>query len=47
MEDDLNFLENGRRPQFMSIWKTTAILKYMEDDLNFKVNGRLPEILNK
>ena len=24
MEDDLNFLENGRRPQFFGKWKTTS-----------------------
>ena len=46
MEDDLNFLENGRRPQFSEDgrqpqfskhWKRTSMLKLMEDDLNFKV----------
>jgi hypothetical protein len=25
MEDDLNILENGRRPQFESEWKTTPV----------------------
>jgi hypothetical protein len=34
VEDNLNFLENGRRPQIFVI---------MEDDLNFKVNGRRPQ----
>ena len=34
MEDNLNFSENGRRPQF---------LKVMENDLNFSVNGRQPQ----
>ena len=34
MEDDLNFFEKGRRPQFF--------LK-MEDDLNFWENGRRPQ----
>ena len=38
MEDDLNFLENGRRPQFF--WK-------MEDDLDLKVNGRQPQCQSK
>ena len=31
MEDDLNILENGRRPHFFQ----------MEDDLNILENGRL------
>ena len=53
MEDDLNFLENGRRPQFFGKWKkTSAFWKMeddliffgkMEDDLNLKVNGRQPQ----
>ena len=25
MEDDLNFFENGRRPQYFCKWKTTSI----------------------
>ena len=36
MEDDLNFWETGRRPQFFG---------KMEDDLNFKLNGRQPQLL--
>ena len=34
MEDDLNFFENGRRPQFFWKWKTTYIVLKMEDNLN-------------
>ena len=45
MEDDLNFLENGRQPQFLTMEddlkyskieerKTTSI-SLMEDDFNF------------
>ena len=34
MEDDLNILENGRRPQFF----------YMEYDLNIFLNVRQPKI---
>jgi hypothetical protein len=34
MEDDLDILENGRRPQ---------LLKKIEDDLSFKENGRRPQ----
>ena len=29
MEDDLNFLENGRKPQYVGNWKKTSI-----DDIN-------------
>ena len=44
MEDDLNFKNNGRRPQFLGKWKTTSILlkngiqpqlKTSETNLNF------------
>ena len=35
LEYDLNFLENGRRPEFL--WK-------MEDDLNLQVKGRRPQV---
>jgi hypothetical protein len=36
MEDDLDFLSNGRRPLFFSLkWKTTLTLYQMEDDLYF------------
>jgi hypothetical protein len=37
MEDDLNFSENRRRPQFQD----------MEDDLNFLGNGRRPQFFRK
>ena len=35
MEDDLNFKENGRRPQFVGTWKTTSICRYMEEKFYF------------
>ena len=38
LEDDLNFLEYGRRPQFLRKWKTTSFLGKMEDDL--KILGK-------
>jgi hypothetical protein len=48
MEDDLNFKENGRQPQFFKqIWWTTLTLRLMEDDLNFKENGRRPQFQRK
>ena len=40
MEDDLNFLANGRRPQFFGKWKTTSIFWEMEDNLSFLEIGR-------
>jgi hypothetical protein len=46
MEDDLSFLENGRRPQFFFKWKTTSILLKMEDDLNSFENGRRPQFID-
>jgi hypothetical protein len=33
MEDDLNFISNGRRPQFYFQWKTTLISFDMELNL--------------
>ena len=38
MEDDLNILENGRRPQ---------LFRQMEEDLNILVNGRQPQFFGK
>ena len=35
MEDDLNFKENGRRPQFKKM-EYNLNFQTMEDDLNFK-----------
>ena len=40
LEDNLNFLVNGRRPQFFGKWKTTSIFLYIEDELKFLANGR-------
>ena len=36
MENDLNLLENGRRPQSFGKWKTTSIISQ---------NGRRPQYL--
>ena len=38
LEEDLNILVNGRRPQFLAKWKTTSILGG---------NGRRPQFLGK
>jgi hypothetical protein len=38
--EDLNFLVNRRRPQFLGKWKTTSIFLYTEDELKFLANGR-------
>ena len=52
MEDDLNVLKNGRRPQCFGKWNTTSIQDpnwkmtskfwQMKDDLNFLEKGRQP-----
>ena len=56
MEDDLNYLENGLRPQFFGKWKTNSIsrkwkaisiLWQMEDNLNSLENGRRPQLFGK
>ena len=57
LEDDLNFLANGRRPQYFGKWKLTSIFWQMEDtyifggkmedDLNSLENGRRPQFINK
>ena len=44
MEDNLNNLANGRRPQYFGKWKKTSIFWQMEDDLNILANGRQPHI---
>ena len=46
LEEDLNFLANGRQPQFFGKWKTTSIFWKMEDDLNFLENGRQPQFFD-
>ena len=44
MEDHLNVLENGRRPQFVfQMEKKTSICFQIEDDINIPVNGRQPQ----
>ena len=45
MEDDLNIVANGRRPQYFHKWKTASIILKMEDDLNYLENGRRPQVL--
>ena len=35
LEDNLNFLANGRHPQYFGKWKTTSIFWKIEDDLIF------------
>ena len=57
MEDDLNKLENGRRPQFFGKWKMTSMFWKMEynlnlgpklkDDLNVLANERRPQFFGK
>jgi hypothetical protein len=57
MEDDLNFLINGRRPQFFnkmeddlisfSKMETTSIVNKMEDNLNCLQNGRRHQFLGR
>ena len=38
MEDDLNILASGRRPQCFGKWKMTSIFWKMEVDLNILAN---------
>ena len=48
MEDDLNYLENGRRPQFFGKWKTTSI--FLENGIQpqFRTQiGRRPQLFGK
>ena len=48
LEDDLNFLANGRRPQYF--WKMEYNLSSgpkLEDDLNFLANERQPQFFGK
>jgi hypothetical protein len=56
MEDDLNFVPNGRRPQYFGKWKTTSIFRQMEDDpifwemednLNILADGRWLQYFGK
>ena len=41
MEDDLNNIVNGRRPEQFREWKTTSILFQREDNLNNLVTEKL------
>jgi hypothetical protein len=47
MEDNLNFVPDGRRPQYFGKWKTTSTFWRIEDDLNILVNGRRPQYFGK
>ena len=47
MEDNLNILANGRRPQYFCKWNTTSIFWQMKDDLNLLANGRRPKYFGK
>ena len=56
MEDELNFLADGRRPQYFGKWKSTSklwqlkakwISFYIEDDLNIFSNGRQLQYFGK
>jgi hypothetical protein len=54
MEDNLNFLPNGRRPvanvrrpQYFSQWKVTTIIWKMEGDNYYLANGRQPQIFGE
>ena len=43
MEGDLNFFENGRRPQFSLKMENNLNSFPMEENLNILVNGRQPQ----
>ena len=45
MEDDLNFFENGRRPQFFLKMEDDLKFLKMEDNLNYFENGRRPQFI--
>ena len=47
MDNDLNILENGRRPQYFGKGTTTSMCWQMEDDLNILGIGRLPQYFGK
>ena len=47
MEDDLNILANGRRPQYFGKLKTTLIFWQMEDNLNILANGIGPPYVDE
>jgi hypothetical protein len=56
MEDDLNFLANGRQPKpfdkskmtsIFDKWKTAYIFWQMGDDLNNLANGKQPQYFGK
>ena len=41
MEDELNFMANGRQPKLLIKDNQNWL---MEDDVNFRVNGRWPQV---
>jgi hypothetical protein len=45
MEDILNILAAGTRPQYFGKWKTTSTFLQTEDDLNVLANVRRPIFL--
>ena len=47
LEDDLNCLVNGRRPEFFGKWKTTSIFLYIEDELKFFDKWKTTSIICK
>ena len=47
MEDDLNFLENGRRPTFFLKWKTTSSISQIGRQPQYLGNKRQPALFVK
>jgi hypothetical protein len=47
MEDDLNILANGRRPQYLGKLKTSSVIWKMKNDLIILENGRQPQYFGK
>ena len=47
MEEDLNFIPNGRQPQYFGKRKTTSIFLQVEDNLNIVTNERRPQLFGK
>ena len=43
MEENLNFVINGRRPQYLEKMEEDLNIQQMEDNLNILVNGRRPQ----
>ena len=43
LEDNLNGLENTKRPQYLSNWEATSLFWKIKDDLNYLENGNQPQ----